>query len=242
MMEIGGFQRVSLIDYPGKITSIVFLTGCNMRCPFCHNSDLVFRNYDNLIIYPEEEILSKLAKSKGFVEAVEITGGEPTLQTGLLEFMEKCKKIGLLVKLDTNGSNPGIVKEILKRGLVDYIAMDIKTELNREKYKKAIGVSGDRMFDNIMESIKLIMNSKVDYEFRTTIVPSLAELGDLEKIARTLEGANAYYIQQFVPGKTLDPRFSKTNPYPIESLVSTAEKIKGTGLLKKCEVRGEKAE
>jgi pyruvate formate lyase activating enzyme len=241
-MEIGGFQRVSLIDYPGKITSIVFLTGCNMRCPFCHNSDLVLRNYGNLTIYAEEEILGKLAKAKGFVEAVEITGGEPTLHKGLLEFMEKCKKLGLLVKLDTNGSNPAIVREILEKGLVDYIAMDIKTELDRNKYKKASGVAGDQTFDNILESIKVIMNSNVDYEFRTTVVPSLVELDDIAKIAKAVVGANAYYVQQFVPGKTLDPLFSKTTPYPTESLVSITEGIKATGLLKKCEMRGEKAE
>ncbi len=236
-VKIGGFQRVSLIDYPGKLTSIVFVTGCNMRCPFCQNKDLILKKDENLVLYSEELVLEQLKKSRNFLDAVEITGGEPTLQSGLKEFIRRCKELGLAVKLDTNGLNPQILKDLLGEGLLDYVAMDIKSSLEPDKYAAAAGVSSSQILGKVMESIKVIMNSAPDYEFRTTVVPSLVEIEDLAKIAKKIEGANAYYIQQFNPKDTLDPKFSKFTPYPLEALIHERNGIKDKGLIKKCEVR-----
>lgn len=228
---------MSLIDYPGRITSIVFVTGCNMRCPFCYTSDLVLKNYKNLKIYPEEEILEKLKESRKFVEAVDITGGEPTLQEGLEGFIRKCREIGLLVKLDTNGSNPGILEDFLKKGIIDYVAMDIKTEMEPRKYQKALGVSDENILTNVRKSMEILMGSGIDYEFRTTVVPSLVELEDLAKIAKEIEGAKAYYMQQFMPISTIDPGFLKVVPYPVERIIEARDNVRKLGLVKKCEAR-----
>lgn len=236
-VEIGGFQRISLMDYPGKITSIIFVTGCNARCPFCYTSDLVLKNYKKLRIYSEEEVLAKLEEGRKMIEAVDITGGEPTLQEGLEDFIKRCRDLGLLVKLDTNGTNPSLVKDFIRKGILDYIAMDIKTELKEDKYLKALGVSDSGLFTAIKKSIKLIMGSGVDYEFKTTVVPSLVELEDPVKIARQIKGANAYYLQQFLPISTIDPSFMKIKPYSKEELEKISKKITEEKLVKKAEVR-----
>ena len=236
-MEIGGFQRVSLIDYPGKVTSIVFLTGCNLRCPFCHNPDLVFKKAETLRLYPEEEILGLLEKSRKFIDAVEITGGEPSLQKDLREFIKKCKALGLSVKLDTNGSNPRLVKDLIAERLVDYVAMDIKAPLSNGALEKITGVANRQIFSNMIESAKLLLGSSINYEFRTTTVPGFTEHDDIINIAKSITGAKAYYLQQFVPHNTLDPSLGSLKPYPIELLATIKKEIDKLGIVGKCEIR-----
>ena len=236
-MEIGGFQRISLIDYPGKVTSIVFLTGCNLRCPFCHNPDLVFKKGENLKLYSEEEILKLLETSRKFIDAVEITGGEPSLQTDLKDFIKKCKKIGLSVKLDTNGSNPNLIKFLLDEHLVDYVAMDIKAPLSGDSIEKISGVANKQIFRNMADTIKLLLNSDIDYEFRTTAVPGFTKIEDMISIAKSIAGAKAYYLQQFVPHNTLDPALNSISKYPKEDLVAVKEELDKMQIIKKCEIR-----
>ncbi len=236
-MEIAGFQRVSLIDYPGRMATLLFVTGCNMRCPFCHNADLVLKNYKKLTVYPEQEVLQKLKESKAFVDAVQISGGEPTLWSDLPQFIRKCKKLGFSVKLDTNGTNPAMVEKLLKEKQLDYVAMDIKAPLNNERYSKSIGVKSDALLEKINQTIDLLLNSKIDYEFRTTLVPGLVSVSDVMDIAVRIRNANAYYLQQFKSANTLDPALRRVEPYWNEVLYELREKIVKQNLVKKCEVR-----
>ncbi len=237
-MEICGFQRISLIDYPGKVASIVFVSGCNMRCPFCHNSDLALKNYSKLYVYQQETILRKLRDSGKFIDGVEITGGEPTLQLDLVDFIMQCKEMGLLVKLDTNGSNPRKLKELLDKKLVDYVAMDIKTAPDAAKYSMAIGVNNAAILRNIYESIDLLMSSGIEYEFRTTVVPGLVSTEDLMAIAHRINGAKAYYLQQYTPNNTLDPAYEKLMPFNDSVLIDACAAIKQQGLVQTCGIRG----
>ena len=207
-MRIGGFQKFSLIDYPGKICAIVFTQGCNFRCPYCHNPELVKPSLFGKTI-PEEEIFSFLEKRKGKLDAVEITGGEPTLQKDLVDFIRRIKEIGYLVKLDTNGSNPEILLEIINHGLVDYIAMDIKAPL--EKYKEVIHSVINP--EKIKRSIRTIMSSNIRYEFRTTVVKSQLSKEDIINIGKLIEGAELYILQKFISSKTLDPNFLNEKTY-----------------------------
>ena len=207
-MRIGGFQKFSLIDYPGKICAIVFTQGCNFRCPYCHNPELVKPSLFGKTI-PEEEIFSFLEKRKGKLDAVEITGGEPTLQKDLVDFIRRIKEMGYLVKLDTNGSNPEILLEIINHGLVDYIAMDIKAPL--EKYKEVIHSVINP--EKIKRSIRTIMSSNIKYEFRTTVVKSQLSKEDIINIGKLIEGAELYILQKFIPSKTLDPNFLNEKTY-----------------------------
>lgn len=210
-MKIGGLQRVSLIDYPGFICAVVFLQGCNFKCPYCHNPELV----DPTLFHPcikEKDILEFLDTRKGKLDAVTITGGEPTLQAKLPFFIEQVKKKGFAVKLDTNGSQPLVVKTLLDEKLIDFIAMDIKAPL--DKYSEIVGVPVNH--DSIRESIRLILKAKIPYEFRTTIVQSQLEEKDILQISRLISGAKNYVLQKFVPTKTLDKKFLKEKSYPDE--------------------------
>lgn len=236
MLEIGGFQRISLIDYPGKVVSIIFTIGCNFRCPFCQNKDLVLRNYKNLRVYSYDEIFQKLEEAKGFIDGVEITGGEPTIWGDeLIELIKKLRKYGL-VKLDSNGSNPEVLEKIISQRLVDYIAMDIKTKLEPKKYAKAIGLSEElttKIFPKILKSIELIKASNIEHEFRTTVVPGIVEKSDIIEIAKFIKGEK-YALQQFEPRNTLNPEFEKIKPYPKEFFDEVCEQIKD---IVKCELR-----
>ncbi|MEI6222885.1 MAG: anaerobic ribonucleoside-triphosphate reductase activating protein [bacterium] len=197
-MRIGGLQKFSLIDYPGKISAIIFTQGCLFRCHYCHNAELV----DPLLFtdpIPVSEVLSFLEERKGKLDGVVITGGEPTIQHDLLEFMETIKKLGFLIKLDTSGVRPDVVKEAVKQNLVDYFAMDIKAPL--AKYPKVVGKEVDT--EKIWESILFIMDSGIDYEFRTTIVAGLLERDDILEIGNLIKGAKRYALQQFIPDRTL---------------------------------------
>ena len=207
-MNIGGLQKFSLIDYPDQISAIVFTRGCDFRCGYCYNAELVLpERYASLI--SEQEIMEFLKTRRGKLDAVVITGGEPTVQPDLLEFILKVKALGFLVKLDTNGINPRLLEKIIEHKAVDYIAMDIKAPL--EKYQKIINVEID--INNIMQSIRLIMHFGIDYEFRTTIVKSQLGKDDIVDIAKLIQGARLYALQKFVPDKVLDVKFLRKTTY-----------------------------
>lgn len=190
-MIIGGFQKTTLLDYPGKVACIVFTQGCNFNCSFCHNSSLIDVNEKGSI--EESEIFKYLEKRKNILEAVCITGGEPLLQKDIKEFISKVKEFGYKVKLDTNGSNHILLKELLEENLLDYVAMDIKSTF--VKYSSISGVKVNT--DNIMNSIKLLEDSNIEYEFRTTIIKEFHTLDDIKEICKILNGESKYYIQNF---------------------------------------------
>ncbi len=191
-MLIAGLQKLTLLDYPGKTACTLFTPGCNFRCPFCHNALLVTEKASDFI--SEEELFSFLSKRKGILDGVCITGGEPTLQKDLVPFIKKIKAMGFLVKLDTNGYRPDILKEILSENLSDYVAMDIKA--SPEKYSQATGLT-DCDFSLIQESIKLIEKSNVPHEFRTTVTKELHSEDDFEKVLSLFSEDTPYFIQQF---------------------------------------------
>ena len=220
-MIIKGFQKLSLIEYPEKISAIVFLGNCNFRCHFCYNTDLV-KNYDKLPDIPEKKILDFLSTRKGLVDGLAITGGEPTLHKDLPVFIKKVKDLGFLVMLETNGSNPKMLKELIDKKLVDYIAMDIKAPL--EKYDDVTGVKVNKK--NIQESIDIIRNSGIDYEFRTTVIPKHFKKEDALAIGKWLKGSKRFYIQQFRSDKTLDESYKKMEAYSPEKMKELVEIMK----------------
>lgn len=213
-MLLGGLQKLTLIDYPGRIAATVFTTGCNFFCPFCHNPELV-----DPVLIKKQPIISEnvffdfLAKRRGLLEGVCITGGEPTLHADLPEFVKKIKGLGFLVKLDTNGANPAMIKRLLDEKLIDFVAMDIKGPL--EKYKQIVGEGVS--LENIQRSVELA-KSAPDYEFRTTVLPKLHSKKDIQSIGRWLQGAKRYFLQPFRPGKTLDAAFADAKTFSDEQL------------------------
>lgn len=216
-MEIGGLEKSTLIDYPAKVACTVFLIGCNFRCPFCYSSELVLpEKIKSQPRISEKEFFDFLKKRKGLLEGVVVCGGEPTLNKDLPDFIKKIKKLGYLVKLDTNGSNPQILKELINEKLVDYIAMDIKAP--KEKYNHAVGVKVD--IKNIEKSIEILKRGKVDYELRSTILPKIHTKEDIVDMAKWIRNAKVYYLQQFRPEKTIDPEYEQYKPFSQEELKS----------------------
>lgn len=195
-MLIGGFQKMTMLDYPGKVAATIFTYGCNFRCPFCHNATLVI---DEAQLFSEDEILSYLNKRKGILDGVCITGGEPLLQHDIFDFIEKVRETGLLIKLDTNGSYPDKLKEAIDRGLVDYVAMDIKT--SEENYSRVADTNVK--IEDIKKSVRILLENKVDYEFRTTVVRELHTKEDFEKISMWIKGAKRYFLQCFKDSENL---------------------------------------
>lgn len=188
-MRIAGLQKMTLLDFPGRVAATVFLPGCNFRCPFCHNSPLL-RGTDEL---SEDSFFAYLKKRTGLLDGVAVTGGEPTLQPDLEAFLGKIKSLGFAVKLDTNGSQPQYLEKLLQKGLIDYIAMDIKN--SPEKYERTSGATG--ILPSVRESIELIRSCGVEYEFRTTVVAELHEDKDFHAMGQWLRGAKAYFLQCF---------------------------------------------
>ena len=221
IMMIKGFQKLSLIEYPEKISAIVFLGNCNFKCHFCYNIELV-RDYDKLPDIPEKEILDFLSTRKGLLDGIAITGGEPTLHKELPEFIKKVKDLGFLVLLETNGSNTEMLKELIDNKLVDYVAMDIKAPL--EKYDEITGVKVNK--ENIQESINIIRKSGLDYEFRTTVIPKHFKEDDALAIGKWLKGSKRYVLQQFRPEKTLNDNYKKMESYAPEKLKELADLIR----------------
>jgi len=221
-MKIGGLQKVSLIDYPGLICATVFTQGCNFRCPYCHNPELVDPNLFGECL-SEDGVIAFLEKRKGRIDAVSITGGEPTIQQDLIPFVKKVKNLKLCVKIDTNGSNPELLKKIIEKGLADYIAMDIKGPL--ENYRLLSQSNIDKHI--ISTSIGLIMSSGVPYEFRTTVLKSKLREQDILEIGRLIKHANLYVLQQFIPSKILDQSYAHQAVYSHEELEAIGKKLQG---------------
>jgi pyruvate formate lyase activating enzyme len=217
-MQIRGWVKTSLIDYPGKIATVLFTSGCNFRCPYCQNSELVLHP-ESLPEVDPVEIFQLLKRRRGLIDGMVITGGEPTLQNGLDDFLRKAKELGLAIKLDTNGYRPQVLRKLLGQGLLDYVAVDIKA--SPAKYPLAAGVPVD--VRRIEESVKLILSSGIDHEFRTTVVPGIVAPEDVEEIAKLIAGAGKYILQQFRPQGTLDPRFREIAPYPAQTLLEMAQ-------------------
>ena len=184
-MNIGGLQKTSLLDYPDTISAIIWTVGCDFLCPFCYNKDLVLGKVG---VIPEEEVLSFLEKRKGMLEGLVISGGEPLMQKDIVQFAEKVKKLGYLIKIDTNGMYPEKLKELIDKKLVDYIAMDVKAP--NSKYDELTDVKTD--IKKIEKSIEIIRNSKLDYEFKTTFVPELLTKEDIVSIAKWLKGSKRF--------------------------------------------------
>lgn len=221
-MIISGFQKSTFLDYPGKISAVVFTYGCNLRCRYCHNPELVVTPCDRSTLVDEKDVLKFLEKRKGFLDALVITGGEPTLQKDLIPFIQRVKDIGLLVKLDTNGTDSNIVKKILDLDIVDYWAMDIKyeEEVYTQNLREGIG------YDDIKESIKLLMERAKDYEFRTTYVKDIHTLESADGIGKLIKGAKRYYIQNFRSGKTIDIGLNSSNSFSQKELKEIQKIVK----------------
>ena len=217
MVEIKGLEKFSPKDFPGYISSTVFLGGCNFRCPFCHNSDLVLRP-EILPTFPLDYFLSFLDSRKGWLEGICISGGEPLLQDDLETLLILIKDRNLLVKIDTNGSFPSRLENLIQKKLVDHIAMDVKAPLDR--YQEVTRATVNE--EDIVRSVDIIKNSGLGYVFRTTLVPGLVGPEDIKKICQMLDGANIFQLQQFVPLNTLDSHYLQKKPYRREEVQGLA--------------------
>lgn len=221
-MIFGGFQKTDLINYPGKVASTVFTRGCNFRCPYCHNPEFVIQGSDQTYFgetYTEEEVLAFLRKRSSFLDALVISGGEPTLHSDLPSFIRKVRDMGLMVKLDTNGSRPDVLGSLLAENLLDYVAMDIKAPL--EKYH----LLGFDSTESIEESIKILDASETDHEFRTTCARAIVAEDDFRKIAGILDPDAKWYLQPFNPAKTLDPAYTSETTWSSEELKAIAASL-----------------
>jgi pyruvate formate lyase activating enzyme len=228
-MKILGLQKQSLIEYPGKISAVIFLGGCNLRCQFCHVPHLVLpEEIEKQKEISQKEIFSFLKERRNFLEAVAVSGGEPTLNKDLPDFIRKIKRLGYLVELETNGTNSKMLKYLIEKKLIDYVATDIKHRLdNFEKYKEITGwVLTKEMFENIKNSVKILLSGKVDYEFRTTIMKEFHKKEDILEICKEIQGAKIYYLQNYqknhtISGKTFTPFEEKE----IEEIVKEGQKF-----------------
>ncbi|MFH1232627.1 MAG: anaerobic ribonucleoside-triphosphate reductase activating protein [Patescibacteria group bacterium] len=248
-MFIGGLQKISLLDYPGYLAAIIFTQGCNFRCQFCYNPQLVLpisgdnfkytglninndQSQEDHLEYKEDDLFVFLKSRVDKLDAVVITGGEPTIHKDLVDFIIKIKDLGFLVKLDTNGSNPEVIKELINKKLVDYFAMDIKA--SKEKYQQVAGAQVD--WEKIKESVKIIMTSNLPYEFRTTVVPEFFDQSDIQSIGELIAGANKWYLQKFKSNIDLvNVKLENKKSYFDQEMKELA--ILGKKYVKKCEAR-----
>ena len=215
-MQIHGFNKTTLLDYPGLLASTVFTGGCNFKCPYCQNADLVLDPTSQPLI-DENDIFDHISKRKGIIQGVCITGGEPTLQKDLEDFVKRLKEHGVKVKLDTNGYRPQVTKKLMENGLLDYVAMDIKSSL--DDYGIVAGVKIDPAI--IKESVELLKNGPIEYEFRTTVVKELHNKETFEKIGELLSGADKYFLQGYIDSeRVIDRRFSSYTREELEGFVS----------------------
>ena len=219
-VPIKGFIETSFIDWKGHLSSVLFTGGCNFRCPYCHNSDLVLR-YREMEDISLKYISSRLKKFRNWIDHIVITGGEPTIHKGLYRLIEGLKKQGMYVKLDTNGSNPDILKKLVADGMIDYVAMDVKGPL--KGYTRWCGVEVD--IEKIAESIRFIMEGHVDYEFRMTIVPFLHKEKDIYDAARYIVGAKRFFVQEFRPKNTLDPSYMTIQPFSPDKVKEIRDNV-----------------
>jgi pyruvate formate lyase activating enzyme len=210
MIEIKGFLETSFLDWPGKLCSVLFLPNCNFRCPYCHNHPLVFHpeQYSTISL---EDILTRLYPLRNWIDGVCLTGGEPTLHGQLPLLVRKIKQNGFLVKLDTNGSNPQMLKNLIKRGKIDFVSMDVKAPLDRFRYSRSSGLPIN--LKPILESIEILKRGKVEYEFRMTVVPGLNRDEDIRTLGDQLRVGRRFILQNFNPENPLDPSLKNIVPY-----------------------------
>lgn len=221
-MKICGFQKMTMLDFPGKVACTVFTGGCNFRCPFCHNALLV-TDIDNDNTFDEDEIIAYLYKRKGIIDGVCITGGEPLLQKDIKDFLIKVKATGMPVKLDTNGSYPEKLRELVQEGLVDYVAMDVKN--SKEKYALTVDLP-DFDLSKVEESISFLLSDAVDYEFRTTLVKEFHTQEDIVSVAEWIKGAKKYFLQGFVDsGNLIGSGMSALKPQEMVEICAKAQEI-----------------
>lgn len=234
-MEIKGFVGVSLSDWDSKVSSVIFLPRCNLRCPFCYNKSLV--------LHPEEmptigfvQVEDYLEANKKWIDGVVITGGEPTLHEDLPLLCEKIKKRGFEVKVDTNGTNPEVICGLIEGRFVDSVAMDIKAPLNKGKYSNACGLNAASFLDRINETIKILLTDAVEYEFRTTLVPTLHQLEDVEKICQAIKDCKKFALQNFKSEvETVNPKYQNLKPFSktqMEDFLRTAKKTVPNAILR----------
>lgn len=234
-MDFKYLQRVSLLDYPGKIAAICFTGGCNLRCGFCYNRDLVL-NPGSLPSITEEEVIGYLEGHRDWLDGIVVTGGEPTVHADLPDFLSRVKSLGYSVKLDTNGSNPEMLERLIRGGLVDYVALDVKAPLVEGRYDSVVGQRANGIVDRVRRTIEILMPGETEYEMRTTVIPDLGR-EDLLAIAEQIKGAKRYYLQQFFSnGSHVDERYSSARPHPLEFLQRIRSEIGGYFGL--CRIRG----
>jgi pyruvate formate lyase activating enzyme len=217
-MSIKGFQGTSLLDFPGRIAALLFFGGCNLSCPFCHNPSLV-QQPQQYPDYPLTALLAELQERRSFIDGVVVSGGEPTLAEGLLPLLREIKALSLEVKLDTNGLRPVILEQVLAEGLVDYVALDLKTAVHRygELHPGPVDT------DALLRSIELLLSAPVAYEIRTTCVPGLVDEADLPAMGRAIQGARSWVLQQFVARHALDETLRARSPHPAGRLHAFAD-------------------
>jgi pyruvate formate lyase activating enzyme len=224
-VQIGGFQKFSLADFPGHISAIIFTLGCGFRCPYCHNPELVDPLMSPAII-PQEAILEFLESRKGQVDGVVVSGGEPTLQSDLPDLLAGIKRWGFAVKLDTNGSNPDMLVELLCQGLLDYIAMDVKAPL--EQYARVVRAPADPV--SIRKSIEIVRSSGIDHEFRTTYLESLLSIEEMMEIAVLVQGCAGYVLQRFQPTNALDATLLDQGPTSEAAICHVQSLMEAAGI------------
>ncbi|MBU0478556.1 anaerobic ribonucleoside-triphosphate reductase activating protein [bacterium] len=235
-LVIKGFIQTSLLDWDGKIVSTLYTPHCNFRCPYCQNAGLIITP-QKLETISFRVIKEYLLKNNRWIDGICLTGGEPCMYKDLPKFIQKIRELDVMVKLDTNGGFPDMLAEVIKRKLVNYIAMDIKAALDFTSYSKSTGIKNPLILEKVKDSIRLIMESDIDYEFRTTVVPTLHKEGDILRIAEFIKGAKKYAMQNFsVQGEILDPKFKKVKPYPIEKLNKIQKLV--SPYVEECVVRG----
>ena len=234
MVPIKGFIDLSLVDWDGKATCVVFTPGCNFRCPWCQNGPLVLRP-NNLPDVPLERVLRYIEENGWALDGVVITGGEPTIWPDLPELCRAFKEVGLPVKLDTNGTNPEMLRGLVEEGLVDYVAMDVKAPLEATAYSKVCGVDAGPFMGRIRESIGFLMGSRIGYEFRTTVVPGLIGPEEVRAICEAIRGCRKYVLQAFRPeGPTIDPSYSEargTSREELERCATVARSVLGASVV-----------
>ncbi len=232
-MLIGGFQKFTLIDYPKKVAAIVFTIGCNFRCGYCYNVSLVLpKKIGSKDMILEQDFFDFLASRKNKLDAVVVTGGEPTLQKDLVSFIQKIKQMGFLVKLDTNGTHPDKLKELIDNRLIDYVAMDIKNRITEKSYKKITCQDVD--IKAILKSINILLNSNIEYEFRTTVAPGITKK-DIMAIAERIKGAKKYFLQEFQDKDIIDPKCKQEQWLKRDELDLIAKEI--ASIIKHCKAR-----
>ncbi len=227
MVDIKGFVDSSFIEWEGKITTVLYLPGCNLRCPWCYTIDLV-ENPDKIPTIPWSKIRDHLINSKTWVDGVVITGGEPTIHKDLPELFAKIKAIGYRIKLDTNGTNPSMLQQLIDEKLVDFISLDIKNQPDPEKYSRAIGLEATEFLKDIKRSISILLTAGVPYEFRTTVVPNIHEIKDVQNITRHTGVCKGYVIQPYKSAETINPKCSNMKPFDkfkLGSFLRTAQRI-----------------